>query len=93
MGERKYGRAASLNCPTCGCGDYGMCDGPEGTLQIVACAACGREMTKDELLHENSENIGEHVREIGAEVVKDAVAAMRKSIRKALRGSKYIKVR
>ena len=45
-------------------------------------------MTRD-----SSENVAEHVKEMGSEILKDTVAEMRASMRKALSGSKYIKFR
>ena len=60
---------------------------------MVKCASCGRELTRDELIAENSENISAHTKEIGKEVTKDIADEMRKSLKKAFRGSKNIRIK
>lgn len=68
MNSDKYGRSVGLNCPTCG-GDQFEYDEVEVTL--VTCASCEREMTKEELIDENSENIQANVAEVTQEIKKD----------------------
>lgn len=89
----KYKRQVNLFCPTCGSDQFEFDNGTGETIELVKCASCGREILKDQLIQENSENISEHVKEIGQEVVKDAAAEMRKSLKAAFRGSKYIKIK
>jgi uncharacterized Zn finger protein (UPF0148 family) len=93
MKSEKYNRSVSLHCPTCGGGMFEYDQGVDETIELVKCASCGRETTKDELIRENSENISEHAKEIGNEFVKDAADELRKSLKKAFRGSKYIKIK
>jgi len=50
-------------------------------------------MTKDELIRENSENITEHIESIGKEVTRDFTHEMRKTLKQAFRGSKFIKTK
>lgn len=93
MDSEKYNRTLSLRCPTCA-GDLTEYEhGVDETIELATCASCGRVLTKDELIRENSELIDAHVNEIGAEVVKDAAAEIRKAFKKALKGSKSIKIR
>ncbi|MFO7580666.1 MAG: hypothetical protein R6W74_10745 [Nitrosomonas halophila] len=68
MNNDKYGRNVNLICPTCG-GDqfeYG-----EVEVALVTCASCEREMTKEQLIDENSENVQANVSEVTQEIKKD----------------------
>lgn len=93
MNEEKYNRHVSLLCPTCGGSMFEFDQGVDETIELAKCASCGREITKDELIHENSESLSEHVKEIGAEAVKDIANELRKSLKKTFQGNKYIKIK
>ena len=93
MDADKYNRQVSMLCPTCGCDQFEYEDSGSENNDLVKCASCGREMSKDDLLRENSENISEHSKEMGQEILKDVAAEMRKSLKTALRGSKHIKIK
>lgn len=71
MNMDKYARNISLLCPTCGCSEYEYESGVDDAIEIAKCASCGRTVTKDELLRENSENIHEHVSEVADQFKKD----------------------
>jgi predicted RNA-binding Zn-ribbon protein involved in translation (DUF1610 family) len=71
MDAAKYNRSVTLLCPTCGSDQFSHEDGVEETIEITKCTSCGREMTKDDLIHENSENISAHVDEVKKEMVDD----------------------
>lgn len=89
MDAAKYGRSVALNCPTCGATQF---SGTESDAnEMLTCANCERNLTRSELVHENSENISEHVREIKAQVVKDMTKEIQSTLRSAFRGSKYIR--
>lgn len=90
MDAEKYNRNVTLNCPTCGGTDFEI---PDLESEPVKCVRCSREISRDELLRENSENISENVEEVRAEVVKDFQMDLKASLKKALRGSKHIKIR
>lgn len=60
---------------------------------MTKCVSCGRESSKDDLIRESSENISEHVREIGDEISKDLANELRKTLKNAVRGSKFIKIK
>ena len=93
MDVEKYNREIGAVCPTCGATHFKFDQGVDETIEMVECASCGRKMTKDELLNENSENISEHINEIGKEIVDDLAKDFKRSLQKALRGNKYIKIK
>lgn len=93
MKDEKYQRSIGLQCPTCGCTDYEYEQGVDETIELAKCASCGRELTKDELIHENSENIHEHASEIGKKVTEDLAKELKESLRKAFRGNKNIRIK
>lgn len=87
----KYARTVNLLCPTCGSGSFETSGGPDEAVQITKCVSCGREAKKEDLIRENSENISLHVKDMGKEITRDFAAELRKSLKNAVRGSKYIK--
>ena len=93
MKNKNYNRNVSLLCPTCGSSHFSYENGVGETIEIAKCASCGREVTKDELIHENSENISEHVKEIGKIVTDDIAKQLRESLKKAFKGSKNIRMK
>jgi hypothetical protein len=58
--------------------------GADETIKVMTCASCEREFNKDELIQENSENIGEHLSELKKEVMKDIADGLRKSLKKRI---------
>ena len=86
MTNKDYGRSVNLLCPTCG-GDQFEYDGEEATL--FTCASCQREITKDDLIDENSENIDTNASEIVQEVKKD----FENQIRDMFKNNKFIKIK
>ena len=71
MDDAKYNRSVTLLCPTCGSDQFSKVGGVDGTIELTKCASCGREMTKDDLISENSENISGQMDEMKKEVVDD----------------------
>lgn len=71
MDAAKYNRSITLLCPSCGSDQFSHGDGVDEAIEITKCASCGREMTKDDLIHENSENISANVDEVKNEIVDD----------------------
>ncbi|WP_201527499.1 ECs_2282 family putative zinc-binding protein [Psychrobacter frigidicola] len=69
MSDDKHTRHIDLQCPTCGCTDYQYSS--DMTTELVQCASCKRELTKDELTHLNSENIDVHTTEVKEELIND----------------------
>ena len=90
MDANKYNRTVEIQCPTCGSSLFRY-EPQTGGIEIATCASCGREITKDDLLRENAENISKHAEEIGREFTKDVAKELRDTLRRAFAGNKYIK--
>jgi hypothetical protein len=75
MNPEKYDRNIRLLCPTCGCSDFSYSQGSGETIQIMVCASCERELNKDELIHENGENVDEILCEVKTAVAKDIASS------------------
>lgn len=93
MDADKYTRSVTLLCPTCGSTQFSPVAPDNIESELQQCASCGREITRDELIRENSENIDEHVKEIGHEVANDLALELKKQLASAFKGSKFIKVK
>ncbi len=93
MDAEKYNRSVTLLCPTCGCTQFRSSEPINSENELLTCASCGRELTRDELIRENSENINEHVKEIGKEVTEDLGRELKKQLAAAFKGNKFIKVK
>jgi hypothetical protein len=91
----KYTRNLAMACPTCGCTEFKHeeAQGVDETIEIVKCARCEREITKDELMHENSANISAHMEEMGQEILKDAAQEFKQMLKDAFKGSNFIKIK
>lgn len=85
MDNEKYNRSVSLCCPTCGGVEFST-DAESG---LHTCAACGREMSREELLEANAESIEAHADEMKKEIVAD----FRKQLQQSFRGNKWIKLK
>ena len=93
MDAENCDRSVSLLCPTCGGSQFERNQGVDETIELAKCASCGREMTKDELIRENSENISEHVKEMGKEITRDLADELRQTLRRSFGGSKFIQIK
>ena len=93
MNPKKCSRSVTLLSPTCGGTSLETQGGPDEAVVTAKCVARGREITKDDLICENSENISEHVKEMGAEITRDVADELRKTLKNAFRGSKFVKVK
>lgn len=91
--SEKYSRSVALLCPTCGGSSFETHCGAGEALRMTKCVSCGREATRDDLIRENSENISINVKELGAEITRDFAEEMRKTLKNAVRGSKFIKIK
>ncbi len=89
MNHEKYQRNVILQCPTCGCCDFSYDEGVDESIQLMICASCERELTREELIHENSENIHKHV----SEIKKDIADEIRNSLKKAFSSSKNFRIK
>lgn len=88
MDADKYNRTVSLLCPTCGHDQFSH-EGESSSNQVVTCARCGLQLTREELIERNQENIHLNVKDIEKQVVGDLKA----ELTKAFRGSKFLKVK
>lgn len=93
MDTEKYNRSITLLCPTCGCTQFKSSETTNSESELLICASCGRELTRDELIRENSENIDEHVKEIGKEVTDEIGRELKKQLAATFKGNKFIKVK
>jgi len=93
MDAEKYNRLVTLLCPTCGCTQFESSEPINSETELLTCASCGRELTRDELIRENGENIDLHVQEIGKEVTEDLGRELKKQLDVAFKGNKFIKVK
>lgn len=92
MDASKYNRSISLQCPTCGGTDFEH-EGSDGDVYAIKCHSCGREFEKEELIRENGELIDANMGEIKKEILGDITKDFRERMKKAFRGSKFVKVR
>lgn len=88
-----YDRQVRLLCPTCGNAHFEHDGAGDQTIELVKCVGCGLELSKDDLVHANGENLDEHVKEIGRAVAEDLKRELHESLKRAVRGNKNIKVR
>lgn len=93
MNTNKYNRSITMLCPTCGCTEFKSSEGANSETELIICASCEREFTRDELIRENSENINEHVKEIGKEATTDLARELKKQLAETFKGNKFIKVK
>jgi len=77
MGDGKYDRTISMQCPTCGGTDFKQDDSP-----IVKCATCEREMSKDELREANGARIEAEVEDVKKQIFEDIKADFAKAFKK-----------
>lgn len=86
----KHSRTIVLHCPTCA----GTAFESESAESLsVTCVGCSREISRDDLRHENEENIQTHVNEIKKEVSKEIADDLRKRLQKAFNGGKSFKLK
>lgn len=93
MDVAKYSRSVSLLCPTCGGTQFETEKGADGVVELTKCAVCKRVITKDDLIQENSENISEHVKEMGKQITEDLAKELKATLAKAFRGNKNIRIK
>ena len=93
MKNENYDRTIALLCPTCGGTEYEYEQGVDETIEFLKCASCGRELTKDELISENSENFQEHVSEIANRVTDEFAKDLKASMKRAFRGNSNIRIK
>lgn len=93
MDVEKYNRLVTLMCPTCGGTQFSPVLSNNIESELQKCVFCSREITRAELIRENSENIDEHMNEIKKEVTEELASELRKQLASAFKNSKLIKVK
>lgn len=93
MDTEKYNRTVALLCPTCGSTQFSSSKPDDSESELLTCASCSREITRDDLIRENSENVDEHLNEIGKEAAKDLALEFKNKLAAAFKGSKFIKIK
>jgi len=91
MKPDKYEGQLTMMCPTCGGTQFEIGDDVDESTSVVKCISCGRELTKGELIRENGENIDMHISETKDQIIEDAAKELRRSLKDACRGNKFIK--
>ncbi len=73
-------REVQLVCPTCGCTEFAMPEKAEGAEwngdEVISCANCGRSMTRDELIEENSVAAENAVLDMEQEILNAALVEL-----------------
>lgn len=93
MKPNKYDIEITLLCPECGSSSFKYDRETTDSTSIVKCASCGRECSREQLIQDNKPQIEKRATQSGNEAVKDFAKEMRKSLEKAFRGNKNIKLR
>ncbi len=93
MDSAKYDRSISMMCPTCGNTEFEYESSEGESPQAFRCPSCGRELSKAELIEENSENIDAHVEEMKDEIVKDLTKDLKKQFKDAFKGNKSFRIK
>lgn len=83
----KYDRSVGLHCPTCGATQFHHDEHDESAP--VTCASCGLQISRNDLIEANGENIAAHVGQMKDEVIAD----VRKQLRDAFSALKSFKVK
>ena len=90
MNLDKLNRSISLLCPTCGSSEMESLNGPHDISELFKCNSCGLEITKDELMSANQENINTNLDEMKQEAVKDVKSEIEKVLKNTFKDSKNI---
>ena len=85
MTASNYDRIATMKCTVCASESFSS----EIDSETYTCTLCGRVYQRQELIAENSDNIASEVEEMKSEIVRD----LKNSLRKALKGSKFITIK
>ena len=77
----------TLLCATCGGSQFASEGDVSSEEKTFKCGSCGRQMTKDELIRENSENISLHVEDIKEEAAADIKKQLKDALSRAFKGN------
>lgn len=89
MRGAQFTSSLPMQCSTCGSTQFEY----EEDTGPFRCVGCDRSFSREELLHENGLPIDNEVGEMAKDAGKYAREQLRKSMRKALSGSKHFKLK
>lgn len=84
-----FNRSVSMQCSTCGGTQFEY----EAETGPYRCVGCDRSFAREEILRENGLPIDNEVGEMATDAAKYARDELRKSMRRALSGSKHFKLK
>ena len=90
MNLDKLNRTVTLLCPTCGGSDMESRGDSHQESELLKCNSCGLELSRDDLINSNQENINTNIDEVKKEAVKEAKSEIEKMLKNAFKGSKNI---
>ena len=90
--KKDYSKSIQLRCVVCGSESDFECNEDR---TYIKCTKCNREYLGgyDELVELNQAHIQDEIDDLKDEVKQDAEKYLRDSLKKALKGNKYIKVK
>jgi hypothetical protein len=89
MAGSDFNRSVSMQCSTCGGTQFEY----EAEAGPFRCVGCDRSFSREEVLRENGLPIDNEVGEMASDAAKYARDELRKSMRKAVSGSKHFKLK
>jgi len=89
MQQGKYDKQVKMVCIVCNHDQFEQSDDSD----LVKCVSCGREVTKDTLLAENSEHIDAEIESTAEHFNKDLEKELGDVIKNAFKGVKGFKVK
>jgi Zn ribbon nucleic-acid-binding protein len=93
MPNKDYTRLIGVRCPTCSSTEFSGASEAGDETEVLTCVGCGLEITHQDLMNSNRENLGEHAREIGKEAADDFAKELRKKLQDAFRGARNIRIK
>jgi tRNA(Ile2) C34 agmatinyltransferase TiaS len=87
----KLNRSITLLCPTCGNSEMESLDGPHEVSSLFKCNSCDLEITKEDLINSNQENINANLNEVKTQATKEIQTELNKMLKNAFKGNKNIK--
>ena len=90
MNSDKLNRSVTLLCPTCENTEMESLDGSHDVSGSFKCNSCGLEITKEDLINANQENINANLDEVKELATKEFKSEFEKILNKAFKSSKNI---
>jgi hypothetical protein len=93
MDLEKLNRKVALLCPTCGGSQFASEEAGDEPAAILKCAGCGLEITHEELVDSNTDNISVNLDEMTKDAVKEVEKEFNAILRNAFKGNKHITIK